>query len=1002
MGNPFVGIFDDLFRGGNGNQGSGAISQWLGDISAGGLKRLTGSLPGELANVFQKGMENAGFDKLFADTFSSAKDIIMSKYYKFLLDTLKNVGDVAAKSWEKADQAAYNYGKRLGATAAQVRGLRDDIIKLNDASAKFGINYGKTLDEVIKLQSDFASAVGRSIRLTNDQLKDIAALSAVVGDDMAVKFTAQLENFGLSTTQAGQMMTQMFNKSVKQGISLEVYAKNVTEHLNKAQQYTFKRGVEGLAAMAEKAAKMKMDMEQAFRLAEKASTVESAVDVSAQLQVLGGEFTQFADPLALLHDSLLDVEGLNDRLAGLVSRMGYFDKNTGQIQIAAQDKIRLKTAANAMGVDYNALIESATHQAKRNEIEAQMSGLGNIPEQYKELLMNTAQFQNGVAGIRGADGTFKKLASLNGNDLKMLAENSKSDSDNIRDIARMLRGMTDMREGMEKEKENERATMYAEQAEAIKGIYKDLGESKEALQQLVKLELRTAVMDNLVMPAWGLTKKGFGFVGDLVGKSVGKKEHGGLIKTHSEGDVITNGDIGKEYLLNSAQYGEFIVNKKSTAQHLGLLKAINADKTGSLKIKQNEEGTSSSFLSNNMGFAMTGLNVLSMNRQLDGMLFNPDKFFNQRNPFTDTLRSLNENLEKQRWTYQNVSLKSSGRKIVSNEIKRLENRIAAAERLENTYNARTAKWAKGIKMGTTIGGGAIAGIGALASSIQGYRADDTFIMDKGKAVGGTIGATVGATAGAALGAIAGPVGMMIGSAAGQFIGKHAGEAIGKGNQFRRTRKFNEFQSEIASASGRNQFARIQGNFSVAEQRHLKNALNDGALFESELSEDLLEKFKRSGNEHLIVNKKYAKGGLLKGNSHAFGGININNEAEGGEFIINKASTAKSMGLLNKINEGSVNDSNIRPSEPMGKQMKVKESYPTNNQNRQVMKMEPIDININGTIKLDTGDKTFDISKELFNNPTLINKLTDIITKQINIDEYGALNRKEYTRRYSSI
>ena len=142
--------------------------------------------------------------------------------------------------------------------------------------------------------------------------------------------------------------------------------------------------------------------------------------------------------------------------------------------------------------------------------------------------------------------------------------------------------------------------------------------------------------------------------------------------------------------------------------------------------------------------------------------------------------------------------------------------------------------------------------------------------------------------------------------------------------------------------------------------------------------------------------------MLKGNSHAFGGININNEAEGGEFIINKASTAKSMGLLNKINEGSVNDSNIRPSEPMGKQMKVKESYPTNSQNRQVMKMEPIDININGTIKLDTGDKTFDISKELFNNPTLINKLTDIITKQINIDEYGALNRKEYTRRYSSI
>jgi hypothetical protein len=87
---------------------------------------------------------------------------------------------------------------------------------------------------------------------------------------------------------------------------------------------------------------------------------------------------------------------------------------------------------------------------------------------------------------------------------------------------------------------------------------------------------------------------------------------------------------------------------------------------------------------------------------------------------------------------------------------------------------------------------------------------------------------------------------------------------------------------------------------------------------------------------------------------------------------------------------------------MGKQMRVKESFSTNNPSNQTITMEPINININGTIKLDTGDNTFDISKELFNNPTLINKLTDIITKQINIDEHGTFSRKDYRRRYSSI
>ena len=158
--------------------------------------------------------------------------------------------------------------------------------------------------------------------------------------------------------------------------------------------------------------------------------------------------------------------------------------------------------------------------------------------------------------------------------------------------------------------------------------------------------------------------------------------------------------------------------------------------------------------------------------------------------------------------------------------------------------------------------------------------------------------------------------------------------------------------------------------------------------------------KRSGNSELFT-KTFARGGLLKGKSHAEGGI-ILNEAEGGEFIVNKNATANSMGILNKINNGNVNDSNIKPVEPMGKQMKVKETYSNNNPSNQTVRMEPINININGTIKLDTGDKTFDISKELFNNPTLINKLTDIITKQINIDENGTFSRKDYRRRYSSV
>lgn len=1008
------GINNPFFTGGQ-NIGLGdSIKGGLASLSGGALKGLVDLLPKELGNTMAAGLAKSNLGQIFGDAF---ENIFLASKYQALIDTVKQAGETVAKSWEKADQAAFNYGKRLGMTSHQVKAFRDDIIKLSDAGTNFGIRYGKSLDDVIKLQSDFSAELGRNIKLTNSQLKDIAALSAVVGDDMAVKFSAHLENFGMSTTQAGELMTQMFNKSVKQGISLETYSKNVTNNLHIAQQYTFKRGVDGLMAMAEQASKMKLDMEQTISLANKLADggIEAAVNMSADLQVLGGPFAQFADPMALLHGSIMDMEDLSNQLTGLMGNMGRFNKETGQIDIGAFDRQRLRSAASSMGLDYGKLIESATQQAKRKEVEAQMSGLNNIPEEYKELIMNTAQFQNGIAGVRGADGNFKNLSSLNGQDLKKLADFAKTDSENIRDIATMLRGMTDVREGMEKEKENQRAAMYQSQAEAIKGIYNDVGESKYALQQLVKIELSNVIGQTMLKPIQGVTKRGI----DLVIKALAKKEHGGIVKTHSEGDLITNGVPGKEYILNSAQHGEFIVNKQATSHHLGLLRAINADKNGNLRIKQHEEGglmgdslkmssfnTTQLLMLNNLSSmlpsqeAIEALNGLRRDRTIEKLTKSATEM---KSTATKTSQMLNNWGTNSNISYrQQLDMADKYKTLVQDETRQWRKyQQMSNKELQTRYaNMKIAKTNKFAKVGATGAFSVLAGVGSGIGAWQGYKADETVVMNKGKAVGGTVGSAIGATAGAVLGSFAGPVGMMIGSMVGEYAGKALGEFIGEGSKSRRSAKQLELAKELSNGHASNAFMDIKGDFSVSELKEIKRGMTDGALREQDLSKDLVEKMKRSGNTE-IFKKTFERGGLLSGKRHSDGGI-ILNEAEGGEYIINRNSTAKSMGLLNRINSGNINDSNIKPVEPMGKQMKVKESYSANNPSNQTIKMEPVNININGTIKLDTGDKTFDISKELFNNPTLINKLTDIITKQINIDENGTFSRKEYRRRYSSI
>ena len=151
-----------------------------------------------------------------------------------------------------------------------------------------------------------------------------------------------------------------------------------------------------------------------------------------------------------------------------------------------------------------------------------------------------------------------------------------------------------------------------------------------------------------------------------------------------------------------------------------------------------------------------------------------------------------------------------------------------------------------------------------------------------------------------------------------------------------------------------------------------------------------------------VTATFAKGGIIKGNSHAEGGVHVlgsNIEVEGGEYVINKKATKENLPLLEKINSGNYK---MTAKEPLGKQMKVNGGFLTNSNNtsnNSKIEINPISINLSGTIKLDAGSKQFDISKEILNNPQLITRLTEMINKQINILEYGSFNKNNFKQKF---
>lgn len=309
--------------------------------------------------------------------------------------------------------------------------------------------------------------------------------------------------------------------------------------------------------------------------------------------------------------------------------------------------------------------------------------------------------------------------------------------------------------------------------------------------------------------------------------------------------------------------------------------------------------------------------------------------------------------------------------------------------------------------GKVLAGGTGAAIGGVAGAAISLGTD-IVTGDFKKDTGASIGRAVGTGVGAAIGGIFGPVGAMIGG----FIGGAVTGAVQDVQKKNRARIREDIASKLEESSpdiaklfvGDNA---LQGNYNKSQLAELEKALADNVINEGELSKSTLRKARANGDmtrmeEHGVRVIAMAKGGYLNGEPHYKGGMRIagsNIEVEGGEFVVNKKDTKNLRPFLERMNKG---DYSMIAKEPLGQQMRVSnhKHNGTDMPHNSKITIEPVSINLTGTIKLESNGKQIDISNELLNNPVLINKLTEMISKQINIIENSAYNKNTFKQKFA--
>jgi len=296
-----------------------------------------------------------------------------------ILDLTKSLGQQLVIGWkylQEQDKIIKSTVLNLGMSGAKAAAMRDSFNK----SAGYVAMLGGSLADVQTIMEGYANETGRAQVLSAEMVQNIADIGkgTGLGIEQATRLGAQFEIMGIDAKSTMNYVQGVVDTSERMGVNTTKVLKTVNDNFKRLNTYTFQQGVKGFAQMAMYAEKFKIDIGQALNAADVARTLEGAIDLASQLQVMGGEFAK-TDPFEMLFLSRNDPAKFTEKIADMTKGVVSFRKmadGSFEKYISPADRDRLAAVAKSMGMEASALTEIAQRTAEVQKMRQQMGGMG--------------------------------------------------------------------------------------------------------------------------------------------------------------------------------------------------------------------------------------------------------------------------------------------------------------------------------------------------------------------------------------------------------------------------------------------------------------------------------------------------------------------------------------------------------------------------------------------------------------------------------------------------
>ena len=356
-----------------------------------------------------------------------------------LTATIDITTSMIKNAYEREGELLLSITQNGGMAGDFATGFKDTIMSVVPEAQKLGISFddvkNSTQSMVVNSQK-FATYQGETIL---NALK----ISAAYGQSAKylLENTEGFRDVGISLSDASGLMEKAGKQSIAQGLSARATTKNITENLKELNAFGFKNGVEGLSKMVREAQALNFDMKETFGLAKKLYDPEGAIDLAANLQVIGGAFGDLNDPIKLMYDATNNVESLQTSILGAARSLATYNAEQGRFEVTGANLRRAKAMSDALGISMEQLTSSAVKGQLKMQALSEID-VFNLSDDQKEFVSNLATMKEGVIGFElpkklqedlKVNQSFIAASSLSASQLTKLAEAQKRLADRTTD-----------------------------------------------------------------------------------------------------------------------------------------------------------------------------------------------------------------------------------------------------------------------------------------------------------------------------------------------------------------------------------------------------------------------------------------------------------------------------------------------------------------------------------------------------------------------------------------